>query len=474
MQKAQDNRGVRQAAVSSQFYPSDKIELSTMIDNFLSQATATNTAVPQILIVPHAGYVYSGRVAAFAFKQLQNSGFNRAIIIGRSHQEFFEGVAIDGSDAWQTPLGEVALDKDFISKLQKQDNSLFFENSAVHKTEHCLEVEVPFLQKVLGGDIKIVPMLFGDDNLQTVQKLADALFSIIDERTVVIISSDLAHYPSYDDANKIDKKTIDAILSDNINGFEQNMPNLQTTACAKNAIQTAMLLAKQMGLQGKLLKYANSGDAASQARERVVGYAALGFFSADARRSAPCKEKGTECLAEQEQKIALQIVRETLQAAFEKKDYPLSADLPKIFQENRGVFVTLKRGEQLRGCIGNFQPDISLGQNIKDMALSAGFSDSRFTPLQKDELKDIEIEISVLSALQKITDPNIIVAGEHGVMVRKGRQGGVYLPQVAAEMGWTREEFLNSLCSEKAGLARDCWLDGSAELFIFTAQVFSE
>ena len=479
-------QNIRKPAVAGQFYPAGKKELSTMIDGYLKQATTSNiTSAPRIVIAPHAGYVYSGAVAAFAFKGLRNSGYKRVVLIGRSHQQYFAGVAVDSNEAWATPLGNVPVDKDFIAQLQKHDSEII-SNVFVHQEEHALEAELPFLQTVLGDGIKIIPLLFGDNKAATITGLVSALTQVIDEKTVAIVSSDLSHYPTYEQANKLDRETIEAILQLDEIKFDQisrqaeagDWPGVATLACGQPAIDAAILLAKQMGLNAVLLKYANSGDTASETKNRVVGYAAIGFYGAGGRSEAPSQKEGAsllpELLTKEEQVIALRIARQTLEAAFAKKAYQLPNGLPEIFQEKRGVFVTFKKQGELSGCIGNFTPDISLAQNIQVMASEAAFNDPRFLPLEKSELKDMAIEISVLSDMQKITDPNLIEVGKHGVYVKKGRQSGVYLPQVASELGWNKEQFLNSLCEEKAGLNRDCWKDGTTELYIFTAQVFNE
>lgn len=469
---------IRPMAVAGQFYPANTVELAQMLSNFLQNASSSATGTAQVIIVPHAGYVYSGQVAAFAFKQLIGSDFKRVVIIGRSHQQYFEGVVADSNDAWQTAFGNVAVDKDFINQLVNNANVVRIDSKS-HQTEHSLEVELPFLIKTLGKDIKIVPLLFGDDSPETALKLADVLAQFIDNETVVVVSSDLSHYPKYETANELDKKTIETILSldieklhkQNTEAESAGLAGVATLACGEPAMISAMALAKKLGLKPELLKYANSGDYFPETKDRVVGYAAIAFYNPQ----GVVKSETDEELNKEEQKIALQITRKSLEAHFEGKEYSLAVlGLPPIFQKERGVFVTLKQHGQLRGCIGNFTPNVGLAGNIKEMALSAAFNDPRFTPLEKSELKDIKIEISVLSPMQKITNPDLIEIGKHGVYVKKGSRSGVYLPQVAFELGWNKEQFLNSLCEEKAGLPRDCWKDGSTELYIFTAQVFNE
>lgn len=182
----------------------------------------------------------------------------------------------------------------------------------------------------------------------------------------------------------------------------------------------------------------------------------------------------TNELNQQEQKIALDIARQTLAASFSDGAYSLPADLPAVFKEKRGAFVTLRAGGQLRGCIGIFEGRENLAETIKEMAMAAAFDDTRFPPLTADELEKIKIEISVLSPMRRVASAEEIELGKHGVYVSRGWQSGVYLPQVAEETGWGKEKFLDSLCQEKAGLPKNCWRDGSAELSVFTAQVFGE
>lgn len=471
---------IRSPAVAGAFYPGTAGELEEMIDDYLAEVELPELqGVPQVIIVPHAGYVYSGQVAAYGFKTLQNSGFKRAVIIGRSHTAHFSGVAVDTNKVWSTPLGDVRVDQKFIELLEKA-TPVVTTNEMYHEDEHSLEVEVPFLQRILGEDIKIVPLLFGSEDEQTIQELAKALEKLVDQETVVVISSDLSHYPVYEDANKLDKQVIDAILTGDVEQFTskvRELENLQTLgvatlACAEPAITTGLILAQTLHLKPHLLKYANSGDYPIGDKYRVVGYGALVFNNPTGENIGG--EDMERELNKAEQEMALQIARQALEAAFANYDYKPDVSGYSVFQAKRGVFVTLKKQGELRGCIGSFEPGKSLAEVIKDMALSAAFQDSRFPPLRENELDEIKIEISALSALEKIDNPNVIEVGKHGVQVIKGSRSDVYLPQVAVEQGWDREELLDHLCAEKAGISMDAWRDGSADIYIFTAQVFGE
>lgn len=468
-------KNIRQPAATGSFYSGDRDELDKQINNFLVQAeTTTTSGTPRLIIVPHAGYEYSGQVAAYAFKNLGENKYDRVILIGRSHNDSFDGVAADTHDSWNSPLGEIEVDKIFIEKLKK--SSVIFSDEKPHLPEHSLEVMIPFIIKTLGSGTKIVPLLFGNEKPESAVALADILAETIDDKTLIVISSDLSHYPSYEDANYLDGETIKAILTGEAENFRKkiaelaglNRPQVVTLACGEQAIAAGLELAKKLNWNKQLLKYANSGDYAPESKNRAVGYAAIIFNG----NIMPTQNKE---LNSAEQKIALEIARQTLTAAFAKKEYqPGTEKLPVIFSEHLGAFVTLKKHGQLRGCIGVFEPDMPLSEVIKNMALAAAFEDTRFEPLEAGELKDIEIEISVLSPMKQIDDAGEIKLGTDGVYIKKGRQSGVFLPQVATEMNWDKETFLNTLCAEKAGLPENCWKDKSAELYTFTAQVFNE
>lgn len=476
----------REPAVAGQFYPADKEELEKQIDEYLAQAEIKE---PQgkylpILVLPHAGYEFSGAVAAEGFKQTEGWDINRIIILGRSHKNYFSGVAADTNDIWKTPLGDLEVDRDWIEKID-QENDFFTQDSFSHKYEHSLEVMTPFVKKIFNDKAKIVPLLVGDDDGLDFDKISSAFLENMDNKTLLIVSTDLSHYPDYQTAKDTDRETIEAILKGNLEEFQTKIKelklfkigknNLDTLACAEPSVAIAEKLAEKLEAKGILFKYASSGDAYPETKNRVVGYGAIGFYSDKGLQSSNETEVSTEDanLNQDEQKKALEIARKTIEAKLKNEDYnPESSE--GIFQEKRGVFVTLKKDGQLRGCIGNFEPEANLAENIKAMALSAAFDDPRFSPMQNYEWGKIKIEISVLSPMEKINNPEIIEVGKHGVYVRQGIHSGVFLSQVATEAGWNREEFLDNLCENKAGILKDAWRDGSAELYIFTAQVFEE
>jgi len=481
--KMKKGSSVRMAQVAGQFYPDDKEELRMMAEKFLSSARqetaeeSSSSQAPQVVIVPHAGWEYSGQTAATAFAQIYNSGFKKVILVGPSHRAFFEGVAIDDRDYWQTPLGRVKVDKELVGKIFFPEEGIITSREA-HQNEHCLEVELPFLQLTL-SDFKIVPLLIGQVNESTLVALAQRIAASFDEETLLVISSDLSHYPDMETAQIVDQQTIKAILSGRESEFIKTLerlaneyPQVDTFACGQEAIRVGLMVAENLNMgEGKLLAQSNSGQITGQT-DRVVGYAAIGFYGKLENKSL--KPQISEELNESQKKELLKIARETLEGYLKDGQPPDIKVEDKALKQKRGVFVTLKKNGQLRGCIGSFFPQKPLYQLVQEMAIAAAVNDSRFPPLQYNELEDVEIEISVLSPLRRISSPEEIELGKHGVYLKYGARTATFLPQVATETGWTREEFLSQLCTQKAGLPADCYLDPEAELFVYTAQVFGE
>lgn len=470
----------RQARAAGDFYPALPDELKKDIEQFFKKAeVAEIDGSIRALIVPHAGYIYSGGVAAYGYKALANSFGSaklavRIILIGPSHHYAISGAVLDKSDKWQTPLGEVEIDTELRDVLAKE-NSLFKIDSNPHEPEHSLEVQVPFLQAIFSNfsNFKILPILVNELNKNDLESVSQTLAKYADENTIFIASTDMSHYPSYKDANYADKKVINAILTGDvgklnsaINSLEnENIPNALTFLCGKEAVEVVMKVAEKIGANKiNLLKYANSGDVEIGDFNRVVGYSAIVFAS---------KREKNE-LNRDEQKELLKIARQTVESYISQGIVPqFQVSSPALMQKS-GAFVTIKKRGNLRGCIGLFEPDIPLYKVVTEMAIAAAVKDARFYPVQPQELPDLKYEISVLSPLEKINDWRKIEVGKHGVEIRKGLRSGVFLPQVATENNWDRETFLENLCSQKAGLAPDCYKDKDTELYIFTAQVFGE
>lgn len=449
---------VRKPAVAGQFYPANAVALSAMIDEFLKKAEVPESSGNvRALIVPHAGYEYSGQVAAYGYKALVGQkNIKRVILIGNSHQEYFDGISVYESGYFRTPLGDIEIDEDFAQKLIDFNSKITFRESA-HINEHSLEVQLPFLQKVLpASDWKIVPIVLGNQPGQ-VDILISALKKLIDDQTLVIASSDLSHYPNYKDAQYSDNKVIQAILTGKKEVLQktisdlgkQGIDNLETCACGADAIEVVMGLFADSNI--KLLKSANSGDITGD-KSRVVGYASIVFTDSK----------------------LLEIARQAVETYIKQRKIIKIEENDEALNKYQGVFVTLEKGGNLRGCIGVFESEKPLYQNVIEMAIAAATQDPRFNPVLESELKDLEYEISVLSPLRKVDSYKDIEIGKHGVQIKQGNRSGVFLPQVALENNWDRETFLSILCSQKAGLSSDCWKDKNTEIYVFTAQVFKQ
>lgn len=470
---------IRQAAAAGTYYLADKEELKNQVDQFLAQAELSKIqGLIRALIVPHAGHIFSGQIAAYGYKLLSEKLTQTAkepitvILIGSSHQQYIKDVVIDGSDVWQTPLGEVEIDKELRDSLTKVGD-LFKIDAASHQNEHSLEVQVPFLQQTL-SNFKILPILVNELTERSLESISQTLAENMDKNTVIIASSDMSHYPSYADSNYADKKVIDAILTGRIEELEktiarlekENIPNAITFLCAEPAVKVVMKVAQKIEAKNiNLLKYANSGDVAVGDKSRVVGYSSIVFTS---------ERLGPELNLE-EQKRLLEIARQSVESYIKTKTLPEFKEDSFFLNRKLGAFVTLKKYGQLRGCIGRFSPtDVPLYQVVSQMAVAAATQDIRFYPVQASDLKDLEYEISVLSPLKKIKNLSEIEIGRHGVQIKRGLNSGVFLPQVATENNWGLEEFLGTLCQQKAGLPANCWKDKNTELYVFTAQVFGE
>lgn len=448
---------IRLPAAAGSFYPGNKTELSQMINDFLNQvADQSATTTPRILIVPHAGYIYSGGVAAYGFKQLVGKDIKKAIIIGPSHHFPVSGLFLSGANRWQTPLGLVNL-ASINSELAKENN--FVINEEVHQSEHALELEVPFLQTVL-PNIEIIPIVVGQLNAKARADFVLTLNRYLDSQTVLIVSVDLSHYHPYDEARKLDGQSIDHILNLADNGI------LSDEIDAPWAVATVLELARQNNWPPKLLKYANSGDVTGD-KSAVVGYAAVGFYESQKHKNPKTNDEYSEA----EKQELLEVARTTIEQYLkEGKTYEPATANPK-FKEKRGVFVTLNKNGQLRGCIGYIEPVASLVEAVVDNAISAAVHDNRFSPVQASELKDIEIEISILTVPEIDTLQNIIDQ-KLGVVLKQGNRGATYLPQVWEGLA-DPNQFFSTLCL-KGGLAANCHKDKDTQFFSYKAIVFHE
>lgn len=479
------NQRKRESVAAGSFYPADAQILSSQVEAYLreSKIFLNEEFWPRILIVPHAGYKFSGPIAAQAFQSLVGKNFEKVILLGPAHQDWFLGSSVDTHDFWETPLGLVKVDLSLAHQIIDSKKGIL-DRPLAHKKEHSLEVCLPFLQKTLGNDFEIVPIVVSQINRDQAQNLAQTLSKYIDSQTIVIVSSDLSHYPTAEIAQVVDQKIIESILRGDPDEFlrtnqellTQYQGELETCACGRDPIYIALLLAKIIGVQRiENGSYLNSGDIIGDLSQ-VVGYANFVFGEERPReRNISFSEN---FLSPEDKKTLLNLARQSIEFYLREGEF-LKIDPEKISSSlkiKRGSFVTLKRGESLRGCLGRIEEKKEPLYNlIAKMAVSAAREDPRFQPLQLSEMEDTVIEISVLSPLQKIKDPlQEIQVGRDGVFIQKGQQSGVFLPQVALENNWGLDEFMGHLCQEKAGLEREAWRQGDSDIYIFQAEVFQE
>jgi len=470
---AAEGKKVRVMGVAGSFYPADATALSAMMDEMLARA-ATPPIKGSILAVvaPHAGYQYSGPVAAYTYAALKGHKYARVVVIAPSHYEGFDFTSVYDGDGYQTPLGTVPVDKEFARQLVTMSPTIKLSGTGHEATskgaEHALEVQLPWLQKVLGS-FELVPIVMGDQSYENSRALGVALAKLIHgEDTLIVASSDLSHYHSYDDAVRMDHKTLHALEAWDYFSMSRNFQTRQWEACGGAPIVAAMIAAERMGARrAEVLKYANSGDVTGD-KQRVVGYSADVLVKSE-------KGKAVEkpfSLSDKEKKELLTLARKSVEHAVQGGGaYEPGESTDETLNQERGAFTTLRIAGALRGCIGYTAPIKPLYLTVRDTATLAALRDPRFRPVEVAELPKLEYEISVLSPLRRVMNIDEIKVGEHGLLMKNGSSEGLLLPQVPVEEKWDRQKFLEQTCV-KAGLRPDCWKDEETDIFQFTAVVF--
>jgi AmmeMemoRadiSam system protein B/AmmeMemoRadiSam system protein A len=466
---------IREPVFAGSWYPGEPEILSRDVKRYLGNVKKENLAGEMVaLISPHAGYMYSGQVAAHAYKLIEGKAFESVVVVAPSHQALFKGVSIYDRGGFRTPLGVVPVDTELSKIMTERRKEIRFLPEA-HSKEHSLEIQIPFLQIGLES-FKLVPMVMEPNwSWEICQSVASAIAETVRGKKVLLIaSSDLSHFHSYDEAVRLDKVVLTHIDQFDPEGLSRDLKNGLCEACGGGPILSIMLAAKMLGAnQGKVLKYANSGDMTGD-RSRVVGYAAGVFYktSGEKEKMREGKKAGIDLgLNEEEKKILHHIAKTVIENKVKGKPIPDFKIESTILKENRGAFVTINKKGQLRGCIGYIEGHGPLHKTIEEMAEAAAFRDPRFTPVKDKELPELELEISVLTPLKKINEVNDIQVGKHGIYIKKGWYSGLLLPQVATEYGWDRQTFLEHTC-QKAGLPSNAWKEKDIEIYIFSADIF--
>ena len=462
---------VRPATQAGRFYDGNPQSLSHEVDSFLTlHANDKQYDHVAALIVPHAGYYFSGNVAATAYMSLPtDKRYKRIFLLGPSHHEWLDGASVNTeADYYETPLGQVKVDREMALQLTANADSVFTYQPKAHDREHCLEVQLPFLQRRFREVPPIVPIIISTNDFRKLKQIAEALKPYFTDENLFIVSSDFSHYPSYEDACQVDAKTGKAVESGDVGQFiaalesnaKSGIRNLATSACGELAIATLMLMMDNH-YNVKHLLYQNSGDIDDHDHSRVVGYHAFAILRG---------EKKEFSLTDEDKSLLKKIAYDSIKDSLDGKPVSHLSPLPSHLSSKCGAFVSLHKQGRLRGCIGHFGEDVPLYEIVAEMARAAAFEDPRFLPVTRNELDDLDIEISVLTPMRRIQSLDELELHRHGIYIRKGYRSGTFLPQVADEVNWTKEEFVGHCSQDKAGLGWDGWRD--AELYVYEAIVF--
>lgn len=460
---------------SGKFYPADRAELATVVDDALAAAPAKKPAGRIVAVLaPHAAYVYSGKVAAHAYKIIESS-YDTVVILSAGHVAGVKGAALLASGFYETPLGRVEIDE-VLSRALIKANPLFEDNAAAHYGEHAVEVQLPFLQWKLKKPFKLVAATMNSDEPGKLKAMGAALaIALKGKKALIVISTDLSHYPAHAEAALADSTMLKAIETMDpefvLNTARilaaKKIPGLVTCACGGAALAAGMEAARLLGARSfKPLKYADSYDENPQQSdvERVVGYLSGAFITG--------VEKPAAQASAVQKSLLLKEARYTIETALAGKEIFSGLEQDAWFNLPGAVFVTLTVNGALRGCIGTVEPVLTLMDAVRHGAYSAALRDQRFTPVTASELEKIKIEVSLLSRLSPIKAADI-KPGRHGIVLANGGKSGLFLPQVWEQIPG-KEDFLGELCAQKAGLPRDCWKDPATELKSFTVDAFKE
>jgi AmmeMemoRadiSam system protein B/AmmeMemoRadiSam system protein A len=461
-QVSKDNpmSSVRPPAVAGTFYPGTANSLLSQLSNLLGSAATTDTRRPKALVAPHAGYVYSGPIAASAYACLApyRDAYSRVVLLGPAHRVRVRGLALPATTSFASPLGEIELDRNAMQMVQRLPQICISDEA--HALEHSLEVHLPFLQQALAA-FTLLPLAVGHASVEEVAEVLDLLWGA--DETLIVISSDLSHYLPYPQARHADEQTARMIL-----GLTSTLNHEQ--ACGATPLNGLLRVAGKRGLRPHMLDLRNSGDTAGD-KSRVVGYASFAFYpegagQAGERPATPGDAEG---------RLLVSIARAAISDQF-GWHFSAPADAP-FLKVPAATFVTLKLDGRLRGCIGSLRVQRSLLEDVRANARAAAFNDPRFPPLRFDELSAIRIEVSLLAAQERMAFSDEADAlsqmrpGIDGIVLEHGRHRGTFLPQVWDSLP-EPTIFLSEL-KRKAGLAPDFW-DAEIRLLRYTVAKWAE
>lgn len=476
-------RRVFTSPLAGDWYPDSEQAVTEQIDEYLSQVSEEPLEKVCALILPHAGYRWSGPTAAYGLQQIRNRSFDRVVVIGPSHRVAMENVAsVPDFTHYATPLGQTPLDREFLVELRKHPE--FQSVSAVHEGEHSVQIELPLLQHVL-HDFRFVPIVVGDLDRPTMRKMGRILGALVDSRTLVVASSDFTHYgadfgyvPFQDDVPKrlkeLDDGAIKQVCNKDLDGLFDHIEKTGDTICGRCAIGVLLSMLPDDAVV-HMLHYDTSGRALDDYSSSVsyCAFAVTGQWPETDRAASTAESHG---LTANDQTRLLRLARATLTHMLADKEMPtaeqLGSQVTPAMTQVRGAFVTLHEDGRLRGCIGEITPTRPVYKAVMAQAVNAGLHDYRFPPVEPSELDRIDFEISVLTPAHSVASSSEIILGTHGIILKKAGHSAVFLPQVATEQGWDLATTLTHL-SQKAGLPADAWQEG-ASFEVFEAIVFGE
>ncbi len=466
--------------VAGMFYPSNPVELSKQIAEMFSRAQKRTLPGPvRAIIAPHAGYIYSGQIAANAYKQVEGMDFDIVVVVAPFHG-FFKGVSVYSGGGYQTPLGVVEIDRK-LSALMAEKHPTVFASTVGHTGsgghgEHSLEVQLPFLQTVLGR-FKLVAMIMGDQEESTIRATTEVLAATLtDKKALLVASTDMSHFHPEKEARRLDKAFETALASFNSSKIIEVVGSGRSEACGYGPVTAVVEAMKRMGGQEvEIISYGTSGAATGDFSE-VVGYlSAVITGKKEIPKPQPTigtpKPRKRTGYSQEEKEYLLSLARRAVEAKARRQKLEVPPCPSGYIEDKRGVFVTITKRGTLRGCIGLVQARERLVDAVAEMAVAAAFDDPRFPAVAIDELNDLEYEISVMTPLALVTDINSIVVGRDGLMIRLAMHSGLLLPQVATENGWDKIAFLEQTCL-KAGLPKNSYKDKQAQIYKFSVEKF--
>lgn len=459
----------RPPAFAGSFYPGNAAEIKASIKSFFEMVKADFKADKDVvgIIVPHAGWIYSGQTAAEGFSAIQGQKFANCIFVGVDHRTGANSIGLWPKGSFLTPSGKTPIDTQLTQALLQ---SGLETNQGQHIQEHSLEVLLPFYQYLYPEQPAIFISCGGPpQNGFKLGKILREVIAGVKGRTLLVVSTDWSHYHSSSRAKELDDKGIAAVLQLDATELLERCRRGESELCGLNGVISAIEVFKDSQAEVKLLAQTDS-SAASGDKKQVVGYAAIVLQSDKAHFNS---QKSEDKAVMNFEKEALRAVRQTLEAHLNQKPLPDFKFSDSKFSEKRGIFVTLKKHGELRGCIGYIIGYEPLKDAIPQMAISAATRDPRFNPVTASELKDISIEISILSPMQEVKDISEIKIGRDGLLLQLGSRSGLLLPQVPLEWNWDLDEYLENLC-HKAGVPPGAHLNPQARLQRFSADVFGE